>query len=193
LKFLASIRGAATIKRSQRTKPSQARHRHVEADGSVLGGINAAAPRYQREPEQVAERRTKNTKGSAGEHWLEHRQVDIAWLGRALRGASRVRIGQRRHGAGDQAIYSNSPACCGGGDQPANKSLRESVGKRSTGQAPLGADVARQLRHRRLALDREKDFEPQYMEKAGEDGEVGEAEVRRCGRGRDPDGLASTR
>ena len=113
---------------------------------------------------------TQNTKGSTENiGLLNDRKIDIALVAGEPAYEAFSGIGQPKTTALIiQAIYSNPGMFAVRGDSPA-KSLRDLIGKpiawgtRASGLTLLGRYVTDGL-----GLDREKDFEPHYLEKAGD-------------------------
>jgi TRAP transporter TAXI family solute receptor len=136
--------------------------------GFPFFGDNAAAVINETDKSLLVE--TKNTKGSAENiGLLEAGTMDIALVAgepayEAFSGIGRAPTKLKII----QAIYSNPGMFAVRGDNPA-KSLRDLIGKpiawgtRASGLTLLGRYVADGL-----GLDREKDFEPHYLEKAGD-------------------------
>jgi TRAP transporter TAXI family solute receptor len=145
--------------------------------GFPFFGDNAAA--VINETDKSLNVETKNTKGSAENiGLLNDRKVDIALVAGEPAYEAFQGIGQPKTTAlVIQAIYSNPGMFVVRGDSPA-KSLRDLVGKpiawgtKASGLTLLGRYVTDGL-----GLDREKDFEPHYLEKAG-DGPVMVADGR---------------
>jgi TRAP transporter TAXI family solute receptor len=145
--------------------------------GFPFFGDNAAAVINETDKSLLVE--TKNTKGSAENIvLLEDGKMDIALVAgepayEAFSGIGRAPTKLKII----QAIYSNPGMFAVKSDSPA-KSLRDLVGKpiawgtRASGLTLLGRYVTDGL-----GLDREKDFEPHYLEKAG-DGPVMVADGR---------------
>jgi len=145
--------------------------------GFPFFGDNAAAVINETDTSLNVE--TKNTKGSAENiGLLEDGKMDIALVAgepayEAFAGIGRAPTKLKII----QAIYSNPGMFAVRGDSPA-KSLRDLIGKpiawgtKASGLTLLGRYVTDGL-----GLDREKDFEPHYLEKAG-DGPVMVADGR---------------
>ena len=145
--------------------------------GFPFFGDNAAAVINETDPSLRVE--TKNTKGSTENiGLLEDGKMDIALVAgepayEAFAGIDRKPTNLKVI----SAIYSNPGMFVVKGDSPA-KTLRDLIGKpiawgtRASGLTLLGRYVTDGL-----GLDREKDFEPHYLEKAG-DGPVMVAEGR---------------
>jgi len=136
--------------------------------GFPFFGDNAAAVINETDKSLSVE--TKNTKGSAENiGLLNDRKVDIALVAGEPAYEAFQGIGQSKTTAlVIQAIYSNPGMFAVRGDSPA-KSLRDLIGKpiawgtKASGLTLLGRYVTDGL-----GLDREKDFEPHYLEKAGD-------------------------
>ncbi|AMN42261.1 TAXI family TRAP transporter solute-binding subunit [Rhodoplanes sp. Z2-YC6860] len=136
--------------------------------GFPFFGDNAAA--VINETDKSLNVETQNTKGSAENiGLLNDRKVDIALVAGEPAYEAFQGIGQPKTTAlVIQAIYSNPGMFAVRGDSPA-KTLRDLVGKpiawgtRASGLTLLGRYVTDGL-----GLDREKDFEPHYLEKAGD-------------------------
>lgn len=136
--------------------------------GFPFFGDNAAAVINETDASLNVE--TKNTKGSAENiGLLNDRKVDIALVAGEPAYEAFSGLGQPKTTAlVIQAIYSNPGMFAVRGDSPA-KSLRDLVGKpiawgtHASGLTLLGRYVTDGL-----GLDREKDFEPHYLEKAGD-------------------------
>lgn len=136
--------------------------------GFPFFGDNAAAVINETDKSLLVE--TKNTKGSAENiGLLEAGSMDIALVAgepayEAFSGIGRTPTNLKII----QAIYSNPGMFAVRGDSPA-KSLRDLIGKpiawgtRASGLTLLGRYVTDGL-----GLDREKDFEAHYLEKAGD-------------------------
>jgi hypothetical protein len=145
--------------------------------GFPFFGDNAAAVINETDPSLLVE--TKNTKGSSENiGLLNDSKVDIALVAGEPAYEAFQGIGQPKTTAlAIQAIYSNPGMFAVKGDSPA-KSLRDLIGKpiawgtRASGLTLLGRYVTDGL-----GLDREKDFEPHYLDKAG-DGPVMVADGR---------------
>jgi TRAP transporter TAXI family solute receptor len=145
--------------------------------GFPFFGDNAAA--VINETDQSLRVETKNTKGSAENiGLLEGGKMDVALVAgepayEAFAGIGRAPTKLKII----QAIYSNPGMFAVRGDSPA-KSLRDLIGKpiawgtKASGLTLLGRYVTDGL-----GLDREKDFQPHYLEKAG-DGPVMVADGR---------------
>ncbi len=136
--------------------------------GFPFFGDNAAA--VINETDRSLNVETRNTKGSAENiGLLNDRKVDIALVAGEPAYEAFQGIGQPKTTAlVIQAIYSNPGMFAVRGDSQA-KSLRDLVGKpiawgtKASGLTLLGRYVTDGL-----GLDREKDFEPHYLEKAGD-------------------------
>jgi TRAP transporter TAXI family solute receptor len=136
--------------------------------GFPFFGDNAAAVINETDPTLEVE--TKNTKGSAENiGLLNERKVDIALVAGEPAYEAFQGIGQPKTTAlVIQAIYSNPGMFAVKGESPA-RTLRDLVGKtiawgtRASGLTLLGRYVTDGL-----GLDREKDFQPHYLEKAGD-------------------------
>lgn len=136
--------------------------------GFPFFGDNAAAVINETDPSLNVV--TQNTKGSAENiGLLNDRKTDIALVAGEPAYEAFQAIGQLKTTAlVIQAIYSNPGMFVVRGDSPA-KSLRDLVGKpiawgtRASGLTLLGRYVTDGL-----GLDREKDFEPHYLDKAGD-------------------------
>jgi TRAP transporter TAXI family solute receptor len=136
--------------------------------GFPFFGDNAAAVINETDPTLNVE--TKNTKGSAENiGLLNDRKTDIALVAGEPAYEAFQGIGQAKTTAlVIQAIYSNPGMFAVKADSPA-KSLRDLVGKpiawgtRASGLTLLGRYVTDGL-----GLDRETDFQPHYLEKAGD-------------------------
>jgi TRAP transporter TAXI family solute receptor len=136
--------------------------------GFPFFGDNAAAVINETDPTLNVE--TKNTKGSAENiGLLNDRKTDIALVAGEPAYEAFQGIGQPKTTAlVIQAIYSNPGMFAVKADSPA-KSLRDLAGKpiawgtRASGLTLLGRYVTDGL-----GLDREKDFQPHYLEKAGD-------------------------
>ena len=136
--------------------------------GFPFFGDNCAAVINETDPSLNVE--TKNTKGSAENiGLLNDRKVDIALVAGEPAYEAFQGIGQPKTTAlVIQAIYSNPGMFAVKGDSSA-KSLRDLVGKpiawgtKASGLTLLGRYVTDGL-----DLDREKDFQPHYLEKAGD-------------------------
>jgi len=136
--------------------------------GFPFFGDNAAA--VINETDKSLNVETKNTKGSAENiGLLNDRKVDIALVAGEPAYEAFQGIGQPKTTAlVIQAIYSNPGMFAVKGNSPA-KSLRDLIGKpiawgtRASGLTLLGRYVTDGL-----GLDREKDFQPHYLEKAGD-------------------------
>jgi TRAP transporter TAXI family solute receptor len=136
--------------------------------GFPFFGDNAAAVINETDPSLNVE--TRNTKGSAENIGLLDRgAVDIALVAGEPAYEAFSGIGQPKTGAlVIQAIYSNPGMFAVRGDSPA-RSLRDLVGKpiawgtRASGLTLLGRYVTDGL-----GLDRDKDFQPHYLDKAGD-------------------------
>ena len=145
--------------------------------GFPFFGDNAAAVINEIDKSLLVE--TKNTKGSAENiGLLNDRKTDIALVAGEPAYEAFQGIGQGKTTAlVIQAIYSNPGMFAVCGDSPA-KNLRDLVGKpiawgtRASGLTLLGRYVTDGL-----GLDREKDFQAHYLEKAG-DGPVMVADGR---------------
>src|ERR1700748_362449 len=145
--------------------------------GFPFFGDNAAAVINETDPSLNVV--TQNTKGSAENiGLLNDRKVDIALVAGEPAYEAFQGIGQPKTSAlMIQAIYSNPGMFAVRGDSPA-KSLRDLIGKpiawgtRASGLTLLGRYVTDGL-----GLDREKDFQPHYLDKAG-DGPVMVADGR---------------
>jgi TRAP transporter TAXI family solute receptor len=145
--------------------------------GFPFFGDNAAAVINETDPSLKVV--TQNTKGSTENiGLLDAGTVDIALVAGEPAYEAFQGIGQPKTRAlVIQAIYSNPGMFVVKGDSPA-KSLRDLIGKpvawgtRASGLTLLGRYVADGL-----GLDREKDFQPHYLEKAG-DGPVMVADGR---------------
>jgi TRAP transporter TAXI family solute receptor len=136
--------------------------------GFPFFGDNAAAVINETDPSLLVE--THNTKGSAENiGLLEAGKMDIALVAgepayEAFAGIGRAPTNLKVI----QAIYSNPGMFVVKGDSPA-RTLRDLVGKpiawgtRASGLTLLGRYVTDGL-----GLDRDKDFEPHYLEKAGD-------------------------
>jgi uncharacterized protein len=160
---------------AQRTNVSMATA--TPGGGFPLFGDNAAAVINETDKSLLVE--TKNTKGSAENIiLLEKGEMDIALVAgepayEAFAGIGRAPTNLKII----SAIYSNPGMFVVKGDSPP-KSLRDLVGKpiawgtRASGLTLLGRYVTDGL-----GLDREKDFQPVYLEKAG-DGPVMVADGR---------------
>ena len=150
----------------QKTKVSLATA--TSGGGFPLFGDNAAAA--INETDSTLEVRTQNTKGSAENiGLLEQDQMDIALVAgepayEAFAGIGRAPTNLKII----SAIYSNPGMFAVKGDSPA-KTLRDLVGKpiawgtHASGLTLLGRYVTDGL-----GLDREKDFQPHYLDKAGD-------------------------
>ena len=174
--FLAALVSAATM------NPANAQTHVTLATATPGGGFpffgdNAAAVINETDKSLLVE--TKNTKGSAENiGLLNDRKIDIALVAGEPAYEAFQGIGQGKTTAlVIQAIYSNPGMFAVKGDSPA-KSLRDLVGKpiawgtKASGLTLLGRYVTDGL-----GLDREKDFQPHYLEKAG-DGPVMVADGR---------------
>jgi TRAP transporter TAXI family solute receptor len=136
--------------------------------GFPFFGDNAAAVINETDPTLNVE--TKNTKGSAENiGLLNDRKTDIALVAGEPAYEAFQGIGQAKTTAlVIQAIYSNPGMFAVKADSPA-KSLRDLIGKpiawgtRASGLTLLGRYVTDGL-----GLDRETDFQPHYLEKAGD-------------------------
>jgi len=136
--------------------------------GFPFFGDNAAA--VINETDKSLHLVTRNTKGSTENiGLLNEGKVDIALVAGEPAYEAFQAIGQPKTTALIiQAIYSNPGMFAVRGDSPA-KSLRDLIGKpiawgtRASGLTLLGRYVTDGL-----GLDREKDFEPHYLEKAGD-------------------------
>ena len=136
--------------------------------GFPFFGDNAAA--VINETDQSLKVVTQNTKGSTENiGLLNDGKVDIALVAGEPAYEAFQGIGQPKTTAlVIQAIYSNPGMFAVRGDSPA-KSLRDLIGKpiawgtRASGLTLLGRYVTDGL-----GLDRDKDFEPHYLEKAGD-------------------------
>ena len=136
--------------------------------GFPFFGDNAAA--VINETDKSLHLVTRNTKGSTENiGLLNEGKVDIALVAGEPAYEAFQAIGQPKTSALIiQAIYSNPGMFAVRGDSPA-KSLRDLIGKpiawgtRASGLTLLGRYVTDGL-----GLDREKDFEPHYLEKAGD-------------------------
>ena len=145
--------------------------------GFPLFGDNAAATINETDKSLAV--KTHNTKGSAENIiLLEQGKMDIALVAGEPAYEAFVGIGRAPTNLKIiSAIYSNPGMFAVKGDSPA-KSLRDLVGKpiawgtRASGLTLLGRYVTDGL-----GLDREKDFQPHYLEKAG-DGPVMVADGR---------------
>ena len=145
--------------------------------GFPLFGDNAAAIINETDPSLAVE--TRNTKGSAENiGLLESCKLDIALVAgepayEAFAGIGRAKTDLKII----SAIYSNPGMFVVRGDSPAH-TLRDLIGKpiawgtQASGLTLLGRYVTDGL-----GLDREKDFQPHYLEKAG-DGPVMVADGR---------------
>ncbi len=136
--------------------------------GFPFFGDNAAAVIDETDPTLHVV--TQNTKGSTENiGLLNDRKVDIALVAGEPAYEAFQGIGQAKTTAlVIQAIYSNPGMFAVRGDSPA-KTLRDLIGKpiawgtRASGLTLLGRYVTDGL-----GLDREKDFQPHYLEKAGD-------------------------
>ena len=136
--------------------------------GFPFFGDNAGAVINETDPSLHVE--TRNTKGSAENIGLLDRgEVDIALVAGEPAYEAFSGIGQPKTKAlVIQAIYSNPGMFAVRGDSSA-RSLRDLIGKpiawgtRASGLTLLGRYVTDGL-----GLDREKDFQPHYLEKAGD-------------------------
>jgi TRAP transporter TAXI family solute receptor len=136
--------------------------------GFPFFGDNAAAVINETDPTLNVV--TQNTKGSTENiGLLNDRKIDIALVAGEPACEAFQGIGMPKTTAlVVQAIYSNPGMFAVRGDSPA-KTLRDLVGKpiawgtRASGLTLLGRYVTDGL-----GLDREKDFEPHYLEKAGD-------------------------
>jgi TRAP transporter TAXI family solute receptor len=145
--------------------------------GFPFFGDNAAAVINETDNTLLVE--TRNTKGSAENiGLLNDRKIDIALVAGEPAYEAFQGIGQGKTTAlVIQAIYSNPGMFAVRGDSPA-KTLRDLIGKpiawgtRASGLTLLGRYVTDGL-----GLDREKDFQAHYLEKAG-DGPVMVADGR---------------
>src|ERR1700760_4260076 len=150
--------------------------------GFPFFGDNAAA--VINETDKSLNVETQNTKGSAENiGLLNDRKVDIALVAGEPAYEAFQGIGQEKTTAlVIQAIYSTPGMFAVRGDSPA-KSLRDLIGKpiawgtKASGLTLLGRYVTDGL-----GLDRETDFQPHYLDKAG-DGPVMVADGRGAGRG----------
>jgi TRAP transporter TAXI family solute receptor len=167
LAFLAAITFAAmTNAASAQTHVTMATA--TPGGGFPLFGDNAAAVINETDASLRVE--TKNTKGSAENiGLLENNQVDIALVAgepayEAFSGIGRAKTSNKII----SAIYSNPGMFAVRGDSPARQ-LRDLVGKpvawgtRASGLTLLGRYVTDGL-----GLDRDKDFQAHYLEKAGD-------------------------
>ena len=136
--------------------------------GFPFFGDNAAAVINETDPTLSVV--TQNTKGSSENiSLLNDRKIDIALVAGEPAYEAFQGVGQPKTTAlVIQAIYSNPGMFAVRGDSPA-KSLRDLVGKpvawgtRASGLTLLGRYVTDGL-----GLDHEKDFEPHYLDKAGD-------------------------
>jgi len=136
--------------------------------GFPFFGDNAAAVINETDGSLNVE--TRNTKGSAENiGLLNDRNIDIALVAGEPAYEAFQGIGQDKTTAlVIQAIYSNPGMFAVRGDSPA-KTLRDLIGKpiawgtRASGLTLLGRYVTEGL-----GLDRDKDFKPHYLEKAGD-------------------------
>jgi uncharacterized protein len=136
--------------------------------GFPFFGDNAAAVINETDASLKVE--TKNTKGSAENiGLLDAGTVDIALVAGEPAYEAFQGIGQPKTKAlVIQAIYSNPGMFVVRGDSPA-KSLRDLVGKPiAWGTRASGLTLLARYVTDGLGLDREKDFEPHYLEKAGD-------------------------
>jgi uncharacterized protein len=145
--------------------------------GFPLFGDNAAAT--INETDASLDVQTRNTKGSAENiPWLEEGKLDIALVAgepayEAFAGIGRAPTNLKII----TAIYSNPGMFAVKGDSPA-KTLRDLVGKPiAWGTRASGLTLLARYVTDGLGLDREKDFQPVYLEKAG-DGPVMVADGR---------------
>ena len=178
--FLAAFSIAAL---TAGTMTANAQQTHVTLATATPGGgfpffgDNAAAVINETDKTLLVE--TKNTKGSTENiGLLNDRKIDIALVAGEPAYEAFQGIGQGKTTAlVIQAIYSNPGMFAVKGDSPA-KQLRDLIGKpvawgtRASGLTLLGRYVTDGL-----GLDREKDFQPHYLEKAG-DGPVMVADGR---------------
>src|SRR5262245_31210953 len=169
--FLAALSIAAITAASNMTAKAQT---HVTLATATPGGgfpffgDNAAAVINETDPTLKVE--TKNTKGSAENiGLLDAGSVDIALVAGEPAYEAFSGLGQPRTNAlVIQAIYSNPGMFVVRGDSPA-KSLRDLIGKpiawgtRASGLTLLGRYVTDGL-----GLHREKDFQPHYLDAAGD-------------------------
>jgi TRAP transporter TAXI family solute receptor len=166
LAFLAALTLAAMTNANAQTRVTLATA--TPGGGFPFFGDNAAAVINETDPSLKVE--TQNTKGSTENiGLLNDRKVDIALVAGEPAYEAFQGIGQSKTTAlVIQAIYSNPGMFAVRGDSPA-KSLRDLIGKpiawgtRASGLTLLGRYVTDGL-----GLDREKDFEPHYLEKAGD-------------------------
>jgi hypothetical protein len=174
LGFLAAFTFAAMTAHAQ-TNVSLATA--TPGGGFPFFGDNAAAVINETDPSLKVV--TRNTKGSTENiGLLNDRKIDIALVAGEPAYEAFQGIGQGKTTAlVIQAIYSNPGMFAVKGDSPA-KQLRDLIGKpvawgtRASGLTLLGRYVTDGL-----GLDREKDFQPHYLEKAG-DGPVMVADGR---------------
>ena len=137
--------------------------------GFPFFGDNAAA--VINETDKSLNVETQNTKGSTENIGLLERRQDRHRAGRrraGLRGVLRHRPAED-HGARSSRRSIPTPACSRCAATARRKSLRDLIGKpiawgtRASGLTLLGRYVTDGL-----GLDREKDFQPHYLEKAGD-------------------------
>jgi TRAP transporter TAXI family solute receptor len=166
LGFLAALTCAAMTSASAQTRVSLATA--TPGGGFPFFGDNAAAVINETDPSlNVVPQNTKGSTENIG--LLNDGKIDIALVAGEPAYEAFQGIGQPKTTAlVIQAIYSNPGMFAVRGDSPA-KSLRDLVGKpiawgtRASGLTLLGRYVTDGL-----GLDRDKDFQPHYLDKAGD-------------------------